>query len=821
MKKVLGSLFWLLLALAGAAAYATLAFRRSEPVNSAYILIAAVCTYAIGYRFYSKWIAARVLALNDRRATPCEAHDDGKDFVKTNKWVVFGHHFAAIAGPGPLVGPVLAAQFGYLPGTLWILIGAVLGGAVQDFAILFCSMRRDGKSLSQMVKEELNSPVGFIAVLAILAILVIMLAVLALVVVKALAESPWGIFTVGATIPIALFMGGYMRFWRVSKVLEASAIGAALLLLAVWGGKLIYENPHWSQVFGLRDITLAWAIIIYGLAASVLPVWLLLAPRDYLSTFMKLGTIFALAIGILLVLPDLKMAALTRFTDGSGLFLAGKVFPFCFITIACGAISGFHTLIASGTTPKLITRESYARSIGYGAMCLESLVAIMAIIAACTLDPGVYLSMNVKGDAAATVAKVTALGFPVTVEEMNKLAGQIGEKSLFGRTGGAPTLAVGMANIFSKVVGGRGLDLWYHFAIMFEALFILTTVDAGTRVGRYVLQDFLGHLWKPLGDTRNLRANLVASGLMVAGWGYFLIQGVRDPLGGINSLWPLFGIANQMLAAIALCLATTIILKMGIQRRAGVAPASDLKNGAQGAGVKFETGATPVLRSTALALITFIPLIWLVAVTFTAGVEKIFHPDARIGFLAQAKLLKEKEPELQHIHTKANFDLLKFAAENYAKPHDAEFSAKLATVQKVCDDTWKPVVANRTLRFNNLLDATVAGIFLALVIAIVLLSLREWFLLLSYRKPAVLHETEPVWLPDYAVTEGGRKFGGAGGAAALALALAKEWSGESHLERAHQQAQAVCECHPANAQQTQQIYVAATEQRFNGVRRCC
>ncbi len=796
MKKVLGSLFWLLLALAGAAAYATLAFRRSEPVNSGYILIAAVCTYAIGYRFYSKWIAAHVLMLNDRRATPCEIHDDGKDFVRTNKWVVFGHHFAAIAGPGPLVGPALAAQFGYLPGTLWILIGAVLGGAVQDFAILFCSMRRNGKSLGQMVKEELNSPVGFIAALAILAILVIMLAVLALVVVKALAESPWGIFTVGATIPIALFMGGYMRFWRVGKVLEASAIGAALLLLAVWGGKLVYENSHWSQVFGLRDITLAWAIIVYGLAASVLPVWLLLAPRDYLSTFMKLGTIFALAIGILLVLPDLKMAALTRFTDGSGLFLAGKVFPFCFITIACGAISGFHTLIASGTTPKLITRESYARSIGYGAMCLESLVAIMAIIAACTLEPGVYLSMNVKGDAAATVAKVTALGFPVTVEQMNELAGQIGEKTLFGRTGGAPTLAVGMANIFSKLVGGRWLDLWYHFAIMFEALFILTTVDAGTRVGRYVLQDFLGHLWKPLGDTRNLRSNLVASGLMVAGWGYFLIQGVRDPLGGINSLWPLFGIANQMLAAIALCLATTIILKMVLQRRAGVAPASALKNGAQGADMEFETGATPVLRSPALALITLVPLVWLVAVTFTAGVEKIFHPDPRIGFLAQAQMLAEKTPALQ-------------------KELDNDNAAGDVTA---IDAAQKALRANHTLRLNNLLDAVVAGIFLALVIAIILLSLREWFLLLSRRKPAVLHETEPVWLPDYAVAEGGGKFSGAAGAAALALALAKEWSGESHLVRAQQQARAVCECHPANAQQ---IYVEATEQRFNGVRRCC
>jgi carbon starvation protein len=795
MKKVLGTLFWLLLALAGAAAYATLAFRRSEPVNSGYILIAAVCTYAIGYRFYSKWIAARLLALDDRRASPCEVHDDGKDFVKTNKWVVFGHHFAAIAGPGPLVGPVLAAQFGYLPGTLWILIGAVLGGAVQDFAILFCSMRRDGKSLGQMVKEELNAPVGFIAVLAILAILVIMLAVLALVVVKALAESPWGIFTVGATIPIALFMGGYMRFWRVGKVLEASAIGAGLLLLAVWGGKLVYENPQWAQVFGLRDITLAWVIIVYGLAASVLPVWLLLAPRDYLSTFMKLGTIFALALGILLVLPDLKMAALTRFTDGSGLFLAGKVFPFCFITIACGAISGFHTLIASGTTPKLITRESYARSIGYGAMCLESLVAIMAIIAACTLEPGVYLSMNVKGDAAATVATVTALGFPVTVEHMNEIAGQIGEKTLFGRTGGAPTLAVGMANIFSKVVGGRWLDLWYHFAIMFEALFILTTVDAGTRVGRYVLQDFLGHLWKPLGDTRNLRANLVASGLMVAGWGYFLIQGVRDPLGGINSLWPLFGIANQMLAAIALCVATTIILKMQLLSEGGASRRNENSESMKSQGLA-ELAPPKETGKPALALITLVPLVWLVAVTFTAGVEKIFHPDPRIGFLAQAQVLAEKTPALQKELDNAN----------------------AAGDVTAIDAAQKALRANRTLRFNNLLDAVVAGIFLALVIAIILLSLREWFLLLSHRKPAVLHETEPVWLPDYAVVEGGRKFSGAAGATALALALAKEWSGESRLERAQQQAQAICECHSANAQQ---VYVEVTEQRFNGVRRCC
>ncbi len=788
MKRVLAPIFWLLLALAGAAAYATLAFRRSEPVNSAYILIAAVCTYAIGYRFYSKWIAARVLALNDRRAAPCEVHDDGRDFVKTNKWIVFGHHFAAIAGPGPLVGPVLAAQFGYLPGALWILIGVVLGGAVQDFVVLFCSIRRDGKSLGQMVKEELNAPAGFIAVLAILAILVILLAVLALVVVKALAESPWGIFTVGATIPIALLMGCYLRFLRVGKILEASAFGVTLLLLAVWGGKLVYENPHWSQVFGLRDLTVAWVIIGYGVISSSLPVWLLLAPRDYLSTFMKLGTIFALAFGILLLLPNLQMPALTQFIDGSGLVVAGKVFPFCFITIACGAISGFHTLIASGTTPKLITREGYARPIGYGAMCCESFVAIMAIIAACTLEPGVYFSMNVKGAPAATVALVTSHGFPVTTSQMDSLAHELGEKTLFGRTGGAATLAVGMAHIFSKAVNGRWLDLWYHFAIMFEALFILTTVDAGTRVGRYLIQSVLGRVWKPLGDPKNFLATPVAAALMVGAWGYFLIQGVRDPLGGVNSLWPLFGIANQMLAAIALCLATTIILKMQLG-----APASG--------SARIEKPAVPEAgapkRTPALALITFIPLIWLVAVTFTAGAEKIFHPDPRIGFLAQAQTLAGKTPDLQKALDSANA---------------ASDAAAIAAAQNALQ-------TNHTLQFNNVLDAVVAGIFLVLVIAIILLSLLEWFLLLSRRMPAVLHETEPVWLPDYAVVEGGRKFSGAAGAAALALALAKEWSGESHLERAQQhQTQVVCECHPANAQQ---VYVEATEQRFNGVRRCC
>ncbi len=774
MKKNLAPLFWFLIALLGAGAYATLAFQRGEPVNSAYLLIAALCTYVIGYRFYSKWIAVRVLMLEERRAPPCEAHDDGKDFVRTHKWIVFGHHFAAIAGPGPLVGPVLAAQFGYLPSALWILIGVVLGGAVQDFVILFCSMRRNGKSLGEMVKQELNSTAGFIALVAILAILTILLAVLALVVVKALAESPWGVFTVAATIPIALIMGGYLRFVRIGKVLEASALGVGLLLLAVWGGKLVHENAAWAHAFTFTDLNIAWSIILYGVAASVLPVWLLLAPRDYLSTFMKLGTIFALALGILLVLPDLKMPALTAFTDGSGLVFAGKLFPFCFITIACGAISGFHTLIASGTTPKLITRESYARSIGYGAMCLESLVAIMALIAACTLEPGVYLSMNIKGEPTAIVAKINALNVPAfhaSAEEMDMLAKEVGEKSLYGRTGGAATLAVGMAQIFSNVTKGRWLDLWYHFAIMFEALFILTTIDAGTRVGRYILQDFLGHLWKPLANTCSLPANLLASGLLVSAWGWFLIQGVRDPLGGINSLWPLFGIANQMLAAIALCLATTIILKMVL---------------ADGHREK------PKLQKRIFfALITLIPLAWLLAVTFTAGVEKIWHSDPRIGFLAQANFLDDKEATL----------LAQYKPDGIHHPEIRTIETQLSIIRK----QW----------LNNILDACVTGIFLVLVATIVLLSIQEWFLLVTQRKPAVLHETEPVWLPDYALKEGGPNLRTAAGAAALALGLAKELSGETQFERAKQQAGA-CE-QPSD----QKVFSQTTEERFNGVRRCC
>ncbi len=784
MKKTFAPILWFVIAALGAWAYAVLAFQRGEQLNSIYILTAALCTYAVGYRFYSKWIATRVLVLNDRRATPCEVHDDGKDFVKTNKWIVFGHHFAAISGPGPLVGPVLAAQFGYLPSTLWILIGVVLGGAVQDFVILFCSVRRNGKSLGQMVKEELNNPAGYVAMLAILAIMIILLAVLALVVVKALAESPWGIFTVGATIPIAMFMGGYLRYWRVGKVLEASAIGVVLLLLAVWGGKFFHEIPSLAKMFTIGALPLAWSIIFYGLAASVLPVWLLLAPRDYLSTFMKLGTIAALALGIFLVLPKLQMPAVSKFIDGSGLVVAGKLFPFCFITIACGAISGFHTLIASGTTPKIITRESYARTIGYGAMCLESLVAIMALIAACTLDPGIYFSINVKGEPAETVAKISALGFPVTTQQMNSLANELGEKTLFGRTGGASTLAVGMANIFSKVVRGHGLDLWYHFAIMFEALFILTTLDAGTRVGRYLLQDLLGHVWKPLGETQNVAATWLASILIVSAWGYFLIQGVKDPLGGINSLWPLFGIANQLLAAIALCLATTVILKMTLS--------PEKKNESK--------------KHPAFALITLVPLIWLLSVTGTAGVQKIFDADPRIGFLSAARGAKEKIDAYEEMR----ITIMPLGEVE-------EFTKKLKTLQ-----TEFP--KNRALYFNNILDAIVTGIFLSMVVLIVAFSLREWILLLARKRLATLRESQPVWLPDYAIAE--TKPLQVFSMLALAFALARELSGEAAVERARV-VEANCDCleeHSAidTEKKLEKLYVQETERRFNGsVNRCC
>ena len=780
MKNIAANILWFLVAVAGGCAYVMLASYRGEGLNSAYILTAALCTYALGFRFYSKWIAARVLMLNDRRATPCEVHDDGKDFCRTNKWIVFGHHFAAISGPGPLVGPVLAAQFGYLPGTLWILIGVVLGGAVQDFVILFASIRRSGKSLGQMVKEELNTPTGYIALIAILAIVIILLAVLALVVVNALAESPWGVFTVGATIPIAMFMGGYLRFWRVGKVLEASVIGIVLLLLAVWGGQFVHSHAEWAHRFTFKAEPIAWTLIIYGLAASVLPIWLLLAPRDYLSTFMKLGTITLLALGIFLVLPQLQMHALTPFgSSGDGPVFAGKLFPFCFITIACGAVSGFHSLISSGTTPKIIGREQHARTIGYGAMCLESFVAIMALIAACTLEPGVYLSMNMKGDAAATAAKVASLGFPVSVDHMTELANQLGEKTLFGRVGGAPTLAVGMANIFSKIFNGAGLGLWYHFAIMFEALFILTTLDAGTRVGRYLLQDFLGHVWKPLGDTKKFGPNLFASTLMVLAWGYFLVQGVRDPLGGINSLWPLFGIANQMLAAIALCLAVTVILKMQLVPRESS---------------KFQVPSSK--GKPALALIAFVPLAWLLLVTMTAGVQKIWSPNPKIGFLAQAHSLKVQINLAEH-------SLLHAGSEFRPPEQIPSYTQEITQLPK-----------NRVLYFNAMLDAAVTAIFLLLVSAIFLMSLREWILLLARKKAADLRETPPTWLPDYMLAQ--TKPMSAVALLALAFALAKELSGEADLDRARQAHTCACA-----GEIRCEDFQRSAEERFKGVRRCC
>ncbi len=819
MKSLFRTLLWLVVSGLGAWAYATIALHRGEHLSSAFLLVAALCTYAIGYRFYSKWIAVKVLMLDDRRATPCEVHEDGKDFVKTNKWIVFGHHFAAISGPGPLVGPVLAAQFGYLPGTLWILIGVVLGGAVQDFVILFASIRRDGKSLGQMVKEELNSTAGAVAMIAILAIMVILLAVLGLVVVKALAESPWGVFTVAATIPIAMFMGGYLRYLRVGKVLEVSVIGVVLLLLAVWGGQFVHSHADWAKAFTFTAEPIAWTIIIYGLLASILPVWLLLAPRDYLSTFMKLGTIAALALGTLLVLPELKMPALTKFIDGSGLVVAGGLFPFCFITIACGAISGFHTLIASGITPKIITREAYARPVGYGAMCLESLVAIMAMIAACTLDPGVYLAMNVKGagaDQAAivadTVAKVNATGFTVYPVEMEALAKEVGEASLYGRTGGAATLAVGMAQIFSKVTHGRWLDIWYHFAIMFEALFILTTLDAGTRVGRYLLQDALGHLWKPLGDTKNGSANFFASGLIVAGWGYFLIQGVRDPLGGINSLWPLFGIANQLLAAIALCLGTTILLKMSLRSRRG----NEADCAPNGANPPPHVGG---YRSPWLALVTLLPLVWLLSVTFTAGIQKIFHPDVRVGFLEQARVLSLKENQQLRL-LRGGEHAIKDALE-FSGPEEAERLRQYFEVMR------KDYPKTRRLLFNALLNTAVTTAFLLMATAILFLSVREWLLLIARKKLAELRETEPVWLPDYAVVEGQPlKFWSL---FTLGFVLLKEVSGQGAYDRATAQ----CVCAPkvsvsltgestVACQETDgERFARVTEERFSKPNRCC
>ncbi len=657
---------WTLVSLLGAASFGVLALARGETISAAWLLTAAVCTYVVGYRFYSKFLATKVFGLDSRRATPAERLNNGHDFVPTNRWVLFGHHFAAIAGAGPLVGPVLAAQFGFLPGTLWLIIGVVLGGAVQDFTILFCSLRRDGKSLGQMAKEEVSKVTGVTAMIAVLAIMIILLAVLALIVVNALRASPWGLFTIACTIPIALLMGWWMKRWRPGRVGEASIIGALLLLLALVGGGSVASHPGLAAAFTHSGTSLTVMMIAYGFIASVLPVWMLLCPRDYLSTFLKITTVLVLGVAILIILPPLRMPALTPFaTAGEGPVFAGKLFPFAFITIACGAVSGFHSLVASGTTPKMITRETDARMIGYGGMIMESFVGIMAMIAACTLDPGVYFAMNTTPVALAGASDVlNQAGFVVTPQYMQALAAQMGEQTLIARTGGAPSLAVGIAHIFSgltSALGGKTLSaLWYHFAIMFEALFILTTIDTGTRVGRFMLQEIVGHMWPKFGQTSWLPSVVIASGLVCAGWGFFLYQGVVDPLGGINSLWPLFGISNQLLAAVALCVATTILIKMGRQRYAWV---------------------------------TLGPLAWLITVTMTAGYQKVFSSDPKLGFLAHA-----------------------VSVAHSTDPHAAR------------------------MIFNDRLDAAIALFFVAVVAMLVFTSAREWWLVLSRRKPAALHE---------------------------------------------------------------------------------
>ncbi len=677
MPRWTSALLWAVISLIGAGAFAYLGLTRGETISAAWLLTAAVCTYVVGYRFYSKIIAAKVFALDATRATPAERLADGRDYVPTNKWIVFGHHFAAIAGPGPLVGPTLAAQFGYLPGALWIIIGVVIGGAVQDCVILCASVRRNGKSLGQMAKEEIGPVAGFTALVAVMGIMIILISVLALVVVNALKSSPWGTVTIGLTVPIAMLMGVYLKYLRPGRVLEVSAIGIVLLILSLYAGRWAAEHPVLGPMFTLDGVTLAFSVMIYGFAASVIPVWLLLAPRDYLSAFVKIGVVVALAVGILWVLPPVQMPAVTQFIDGSGPVFAGKVFPFVFITIACGAISGFHALISSGTTPKLLENEADARFIGYGAMLTESLVAIMALIAACVLTPGVYFAINapagVLGTTAESAAQVIATwGFTLAPSDLTLLAEQVQESSLLSRTGGAPSLAVGMAKIFADALGGtNAMALWYHFALMFEALFILTTVDAGTRVGRFMLQDLGKHVWEPFGRVSWYPAVVLSSAIFVSCWGFFLYQGVTDPLGGINSLWPLFGIANQLLATVALCVGTTVIIKMGKAR---------------------------------YAWMTLLPMAWLVVVTMTAGWQKLFSPDPKIGFLAHATWVSEK------------------LAAGTLPPG------------------VKDAVGAGRLIFNDRLDAAVAAFFMLSVLVILIDSVREWRAVLGGRKAMVSSE---------------------------------------------------------------------------------
>jgi carbon starvation protein len=683
VKRVI---FWIVVALVGAVAFGALALARGETVSALWLVVAALATYAMAYRFYARFITERVMELDDRRLTPAERHQDGLDYVPTHKWVLFGHHFAAIAGAGPLVGPVLAAQMGYLPGTLWILFGVVFAGAVQDAMILFASTRRDGRSLGEMMRMEMGYVAGMVGMVGILAIVIILLAVLGMVVVKALVGSPWGVFTLLATVPIAFFMGIYSRWWRPGKIGEVSIIGFVMLMLALFYGNAVAQDPYWGSALNLSGETLAQGLIVYGFIASVLPVWLLLAPRDYLSTFLKVGTIILLAIGIFLVAPPLSMPAVSRFVDGSGPVFAGSLFPFLFITIACGAVSGFHALVASGTTPKMLERESHIRLIGYGAMLMESFVAIMALVAASVLEPGVYFALNSPSAVIGTTVEsatqvISSWGFVVTPDMLRQMATDVGETSILSRTGGAPTFAVGMAKILADLIGGQAMmAFWYHFAILFEALFILTTLDAGTRVCRFLIQDMLGTAVPAMADTRSWTANIIATSLAVTGWGWFLYQGVTDPFGGINSLWALFGIANQMLAAMALMLALVIVVRS---------------------------------KKTRFAWVIAIPASWILLVTFTAGWQKIFSADPKIGFLSHAD---------------------KFAT--------ALQSGVLIGPAKDAEQMARIVL-------NDRIDAVMAGLFMLVVLAMVGFAGRAIYH--ARRHPGVsVNESLVVWRADHA-----------------------------------------------------------------------
>ncbi|SEA03929.1 carbon starvation CstA family protein [Variovorax sp. YR216] len=672
MQNLRRHLVWLVVAVVGAFALGTVALSRGESINALWIVVAAICTYLIAYRYYSLFIAERVLGLDGSRMTPAHRHNDGLDYVPTDKNVLFGHHFAAIAGAGPLVGPVLAAQMGYLPGLLWILAGVVFAGAVQDFIVLFISTRRDGRSLGDLIKQEMGTVPGMIALFGTFMIMIIILAVLALIVVKALAESPWGTFTVAATIPVAIFMGIYLRYIRPGRIGEISVIGFALLMLAIYGGQVVSQNPDWAAMFTFDGKALTWMLIGYGFIAASLPVWLLLAPRDYLSTFLKIGTIIALAIGIVFVAPQLQMPAVTQFAQGNGPVWSGSLFPFLFITIACGAVSGFHALISSGTTPKMLDNELNARFIGYGGMLAESFVAVMALVAAACIDPGVYFAMNspaaLVGSTPDAVAQaISGWGFSVTPDMLLQTAKDVGETTILGRAGGAPTLAVGMAHILHQVVGGQAMmAFWYHFAILFEALFILTAVDAGTRAGRFMLQDLLGSFVPVLKRTDLIVANLTATFLCVAAWGYFLYQGVVDPLGGINTLWPLFGISNQMLAAVALMLGVVVLYRMKRERYAWVAIA---------------------------------PAAWLLVCTLTAGWQKIFSPDPKVGFLS----------------------------------HASKYADGLA--QGVLIAPAKTPEAMARIVFNDRLDAALCGLFIFVVLSVLVYSVKSCLAARSASKP--------------------------------------------------------------------------------------